>query len=40
MDRDVLRPNGRVLQFQRVGLSEEIHRVVVDSPRSWVGLFM
>ena len=24
MDRDVLRPNGRVFQFQRLGLSEKI----------------
>ena len=31
MDRDVLRPNGRVFQFQRLGLSEKIPSVVVNN---------
>ena len=40
MDGDILRPGWPCIQFQRLGLSGEIPRVVHDSPRPWVGLFM
>ena len=31
MDRDVLRPAGRVFQFQQLGLSEKIPSVAMNS---------
>ena len=40
MDRDILRPKRPCFLFQRLGLSGEIPRVVHDSPRSCVGLFI
>ena len=40
MDRDVLRPNWSCFQFQSLGLSGEIPRVIHDSPRPCVGLFI
>ena len=40
MDRDVLRLEWPCIQFQRLELSGEIPRVLHDSLRSWVGLFM
>ena len=40
MDRNVLRPEWPCIQFQRLGFSGEIPKVVHDSPRLWVGLFM
>ena len=40
MDRDVLRPKRPCIQFQGLGLSGEIPRVVHDSLIPWVGLFM
>ena len=40
MDKDVLRPEWPYIQFQRLRLSGKIPRVVHDSPRPWVGLFM
>ena len=39
MDRDILRPGWPCFQFQRLELSDEIPRIVHDSPRPWVGLF-
>ena len=38
MDRDVLRPGGPCIQFQRLGLSCEIPRVIHDSSETvcWV----
>ena len=40
MDGDIFKPGWPCIQFQRLGLSGEISRVVHDSPRPWVGLFM
>ena len=40
MDEDILRFGWSCIQFQRLGLSGEIPRVVHDSSRPWVGLFM
>ena len=40
MDGDILRSGWPCIQFQRLGLSGEIPRVVHDSPRPWVELFM
>ena len=40
MDMDVLRPKWLCFQFQSLGLSGEILRVVHDSPRPCVGLFI
>ena len=40
MDGDILRPKWPRIQFQRLGLSGKIPRVVHDSSRPWVGLFM
>ena len=40
MDMDVPRPKWSCIQFQRLGLSGEIPRVVHDNPRPWVELFM
>ena len=40
MDRDVLRPEGPRFQFQRLGLNGEIPRVVHESPRPCVELFI
>ena len=40
MDKDVLRPEWSCIQFQRLGLSGKIPKVVHDSSRPWVGLFM
>ena len=40
MDRDVLRPEWPCFQFQILGLSEKIPRVVVNNFETEVGLFM
>ena len=40
MDRDVLRPGCPCFQSQRLGLDGEILRVVHDSPRPCVRLFI
>ena len=40
MDGDILRPGRPCIQFQILGLSSEIPRVVHDSPRPCVGLFI
>ena len=40
MDGDILRPEWPCIQFQRLGLGGEIPRVVHDSSRPRVGLFM
>ena len=40
MDEDILRPRLLCIQFQRLGSSGEIPRVVYDGPRPWVGQFM
>ena len=40
MDKDVLKPEWPCTQFQRLGLSGEIPKVIHDSSRPWVGLFM
>ena len=40
MDGNTLRPRWPCIQFQRLGLSGEIPKVVHDSPRLRVGLFM
>ena len=40
MVRDVLGPEWSFIQFKKLGLGGEIPRVVLDSPKPSVGLFM
>ena len=40
MDKDVLRPEGSCFSVQKMGLNGEISRVVHDSLRPCVGLFI
>ena len=40
MDGDILRPGRPYFQFQRLGLNDEIPKVVLDSPETDCGLFV
>ena len=40
MVRDVWEPEWSFIRFQKLGLSGEIHRVVLDSPETDHGLYV
>ena len=40
MDENILRPGWPCFQLQRLGLSDEIPRVVLDSPETDRGLYV